>query len=114
MSELFTGSNLAAALIMGGVLVLVVVLGIVLLSGRGASLIAGYNTMSKKEKARWNERALTKAAGIYLLGTGGWLVGLFFATVLDIGWLALALSIAFIAGTAFLLLFTNKSKRFKR
>lgn len=42
-------------------------LSIVLLSGRGAWLIAGYNTSSKEKKAAYNEKKLCRATGVMLL-----------------------------------------------
>ena len=39
-------------------------LSIVLLSGRGAFLIAGYNTASKKEKSKFDEKKLCRVTGI--------------------------------------------------
>lgn len=39
-------------------------LSVVLLSGRGAFLIAGYNTASKKEKGKFDEKKLCRVAGI--------------------------------------------------
>lgn len=42
---------------------LFVVLGLVFRSGRGSSLIAGYNTMPQEEKDTWDEQALCRAMG---------------------------------------------------
>ena len=54
------------------VVVIFGVLSIVLLSGRGAFLIAGYNTSSKEEKAKYNKKKLCRVTG----------AGLFVITVL--------------------------------
>lgn len=37
---------------------LIIAMAIVLLTGRGAFLIAGYNTLSKEEKEKYDSRAL--------------------------------------------------------
>lgn len=39
------------------------VLSIILLSGRGSFLIAGYNTADKEEKARYDEKKLCRVSG---------------------------------------------------
>ena len=39
------------------------ILSIVLLTGHGANLIAGYNTASKQEKARYDEKKLCRVTG---------------------------------------------------
>lgn len=41
-------------------------LGAVLYSGKGSFLIAGYNMMSEKEKAQYDEKKLCRAVGILL------------------------------------------------
>lgn len=49
------------------VIVLMLVLSIFLLTGRGAFLISGYNTMCPEHKDQYNERALSRFVGILLL-----------------------------------------------
>ena len=49
------------------VFALLLTLSIVLLSGHGANLIAGYNTSSKEEKRKYDEKKLCKIAGTGLL-----------------------------------------------
>ena len=40
------------------------ILSIVLISGKGSGLIVGYNTASKEEKAKYNEKKLCRTVGI--------------------------------------------------
>lgn len=44
-----------------------VLLTVVFLTGHGANLIAGYNTSSKEEKSKYDEKKLCKVAGIGML-----------------------------------------------
>lgn len=46
--------------------ILFLIVSIVLLSGRGAWLIAGYNTLSKDEKKKINEKRLCRELGVLL------------------------------------------------
>lgn len=46
---------------------LFVLITISLLSGKGAWLIAGYNTMSKEEKESFDKKKLSKSAGVLFL-----------------------------------------------
>lgn len=46
---------------------LLFVISVVLLSGRGSFLIAGYNTMKKEEKEKYNEKKLCRGTGILML-----------------------------------------------
>lgn len=57
----------AEIIVSASVIVLFLVLGIYLLQGKGGWLIAGYNTMSKEEKEKYDEPALCKATGKLIL-----------------------------------------------
>lgn len=46
------------------IFVLFAVLSVVFLTGHGAGLIAGYNTSSEQEKAKYNEKKLCRVMGI--------------------------------------------------
>lgn len=67
------------------------VFAIVLFSGRGSMLIAGYNTSDKKEKAKYDEKKL------------GWVTG-GAMSVLAIMFLVLALSFESVSSSAFYVL----------
>ncbi len=47
--------------------VLLLILSVFLLMGKGSFLIAGYNTMSQREKARIDEKRLCRLTGGYML-----------------------------------------------
>ena len=51
--------------------VLFVVLGIVFASGKGANLIAGYNTASREEKEKTDEKKLLKAMSVFMFVLAG-------------------------------------------
>lgn len=91
-----------------------VIFGLVLCTGRGADLIAGYNTASPAEKAKWNEKALCRAVGILLLLMVGCIELSCLGAVLNVvalTWVSLFLTaVLTVAG----LLYINKSKRFRR
>lgn len=46
---------------------LFVLMGILLLTGRGSFLIAGYNTASKEEKEKYDEKKLCRSMGVFLI-----------------------------------------------
>lgn len=50
--------------------ILIISLGAVIFSGRGAMLIAGYNTMSEERRARYDEGRLTRAVGLFMIALG--------------------------------------------
>ncbi len=91
------------------------VISIVLISGRGAFLIAGYNTQPKHKQQQWNEKAMCRFVGILLLSflfleTGGLIAVLFFGnTPIFIVCMAVG-TLGLLGGVLYL----NKSRRFKR
>lgn len=91
-----------------------VILGAVLSCGKGAGMIAGYNTSSQAEKDRWNERALCRGTGVLVLAIAGCAELLLAGAVLGVTplvWTGLALTfLVAIAGVIYI----NTSKRFRR
>lgn len=84
---------------------------IFLLSGRGGWLIAGYNAMTPEEKAQWNKKALCRAVGVYMLMVA---VMTFFMALWDeITWMPWVYVGVILAGTAVLMVFVNRSPRFR-
>lgn len=47
--------------------IVLIILTIILLSGRGGWLIAGYNTSSKEEKEKYNEKKLCRWTGLFVM-----------------------------------------------
>ena len=92
----------------------VIIIGIVLCCGKGAFLIAGYNTASQKERASYDEKALCRATGILLLVMMGCIELLLLGVVLGMTALIWGVVILLAASTVFGLIYINKSKRFRR
>lgn len=93
---------------------LFVILGVVLSLGKGASLIAGYNTSSQEEKAKYDEKALCKFVGksMFILAFSVFLWGLSELTKQHIlFYIGLAL---FISTIIFIIIFANSKNRFKK
>lgn len=70
-------------------------LGILFLCGKGAFLIAGYNTLPKADKAHINERALLHFMGKVMLAITLCVAAIFAGELLSIGWLSTAALICF-------------------
>jgi len=95
------------------IIILFLVLGIVLWRGKGAWLIAGYNTSSKSEKARYDEKALCRfvarlmffCAGCTVLFALSPLVGMW------LFWLAFILMLVVIIASV---IYANTGNRFKK
>lgn len=91
-----------------------IIIGIVLCCGKGADLIAGYNTASLEERAAWDEKALCRATGVLLLVMVGCIELLLLGAVTGMPALEWGGGILLAVSTAFGLVYINKSRRFKR
>ena len=62
-----TQEQILGLIITGVIVLLMGAMSIVLLTGKGAFLIAGFNTMSKEKQAKYDKEKLTKFIGLILL-----------------------------------------------
>lgn len=63
--------------------IILLILTIILLSGKGGFLVAGYNTLSKKEKLRYNGKKVSRIMGVLLAFiTGGMAADILFGKYL--------------------------------
>ena len=94
--------------------VLLAALGILFASGRGADLIAGYNTASREKKAKTDEKKLLKAMSVFMFVLAGCALVSALSQALHIRsliWIGQALfAVALIAGLVYL----NTGDRFKK
>jgi len=92
--------------------VLLIVLSLFLLTGRGSFLIAGFNTMSKDRKAKYDSGALSKFFGKILLPMG--LLLPFFVIDNIISWFVWVYCVVSFTLAIFAIIYVHKSKRFRK
>ena len=89
-------------------------LGVLFSKGKGAFLIAGYNTMPRAKKERYDQRALCRFMGKLMFAIAGAWVPVALGAVLDVGWLygvgIAAFLIVIVAG----LIYANTGHRFQK
>lgn len=93
---------------------LFIALSLILLSGKGSFLIAGYNTLSKEEKEKFDDKKLCRFIGKILLPIG--LLTPFAAVcgIYDIGWFPSLYAIVIIALSIFTVIYCNTGNRFRK
>ncbi|HHZ05891.1 MAG TPA: DUF3784 domain-containing protein [Clostridiales bacterium] len=96
------------------IIVVFLVLGVFLCMGKGGFLIAGYNTMSKEEKEKYNTVAICRFMGkmmfLFAVSVAMWCL----SDLLHIEWL-FSVGIALFLGTViFIFIYLNVSKKFKK
>jgi len=100
-------------IIFGIVIVPMIVVAVFLLNGKGAFLIAGYNTMSKIEKEKYDEKAMCRFVGWLLIVISLSMllfpIGLYFEIIwLSYFWIAFML-----VGTIGAVIYMNTGNRFR-
>lgn len=114
MYEMFNPSNIIGVLIAVCGALLLCIIGVVLLSGRGANMIAGYNTMSKEKKDKINETALCKAVGSFVLTMGIFAGIVIVFALFSMTWVVYALITFMGISCIFFILFVTKSKKIRK
>ena len=98
----------------GLIIVLLTVMGVLFLRGKGTALISGYNTMSESEKSGVDEKRLCSFMGKFMLVLAGlWLV----ITILEAcrlkTWLWIGVGV-FVIVTVGAVIYANTGNRFRK
>ena len=93
--------------------ILIIIMAVFLLHGKGAFLITGYNTMSKHEKAHYNEKALCRFTGLQLLAIAFCLIIFHTAIYFDLVWMIYCGALLVFAICAGGSIYTKTNKRFR-
>ena len=101
-------------IITGIVAVPFLVMAMFLLRGRGAFLIAGYNTMSKEKKSAYDEKALCRSVGLLLIILTVLIMLFPVAAYLKTPWLFYIIMIVFLALTLGFVIYANTGNRFRK
>jgi len=91
---------------------LMIVLAFVLLAGRGSFLIAGFNTLPKDQKAKYDAKALSKFIGKILLPIG--ILTIFAGMERIVGWYPWVFVAVTIGLCLFAVIYVNTGNRFKK
>ena len=96
------------------VIALFVGLGILFSKEKGAFLIAGYNTMSKEKRARYDKKALCRFMGKLMFALAACWSPVALGTMLELGWLYRAGIAAYLLAIGGGLIYANTGGRFQR
>lgn len=91
---------------------LLIIAALFLLNGKGAFLIAGYNTLSKARKAKYDEKILCRAVAWLLLALAFCLVILQIGTCFNLSWLVSLAIVLMLIITVGFVIYSNTGKRF--
>jgi len=108
-----TSEQIIGLIITGVIVLLLGALGVIMLTGRGAFLIAGFNTLPKEKQARYNKEKLAKFMGLILLIIALCTAGMTLGLVFEITALWIAGSALLAAVIIFAIIFAN-TKIFKK
>ena len=91
-----------------------IVMSIFLLIGKASFLIAGYNTMSKEEKSKYDGIALSKFIGEILLPIGILCPGTAVAAIFNISWFPALFIAVTLSLSTFAVIYCNTGNRFRK
>ena len=106
--------KVVAVVIIAAFILLFVVLGIVMSKGKGASLIAGFNTLPKEEKEKYRSKALSKCIGKMMFALSFSMLFWIVSIIYDINWLFQFGVILFVGIIIFTIVYVNTGNRFKK
>ncbi|MGP9043612.1 DUF3784 domain-containing protein [Cytobacillus kochii] len=96
------------------ILIPFLIFAIVLSKGKGAWLIAGFNTMSDSEKAKYNRVALCKFMSKVIYGICLSILLWALSDLLKLTWLYILGMVLFVAILLFTIIYANTGDRFKK
>lgn len=108
------GNALMALIVTGFIALVILAIAVVLLSGRGAGMIAGYNTSSAAEKAKYDEKKLCRFVGGILLPIALGMPAVAIGAIYGVRWLAWAYGIFVVALCVFAVIYLNTGNRYKK
>lgn len=97
-----------------GIILLFLLMGTFLMQGKGAFLIAGYNTMSEEEQAQYDVFALCRFMGKMMYAFSLCLVLFLFGDLYSIDWPFYLGTVLMVGLTIFMLIYMNTKERFKK
>jgi len=109
------GESLMSTWIITGIIAIpFLVLAVFLLNGKGAFLIAGFNTMSDEKKAAYDKKALCKAVGVLLIVLSVLMMLFPLAIELNAMWLFWVIFALFMVITIGFAIYANTGNRFRK
>ncbi|MBP2257725.1 DUF3784 domain-containing protein [Virgibacillus alimentarius] len=91
-----------------------IILGIILLNGKGAFLIAGFNTMPEEEKEKYDTALMCKFMGKMMFALAFSMALMALSEALGIKSLFAVSFVLFIGITLFIVIYMNTGDRFKK
>ena len=96
------------------ILVTMIIMSLFLLNGKGAFLVAGYNTMSKKKQAKYDEKALCRATGRFLLWMTCCVILLPFSIISGVTWMPYCAEGIIAVSVLVFMIYANTGNRFHK
>ena len=109
-----TGNDWIACSIIGALMLLMSIMSAVLLRGKGWWMIAGFNTMDKKEREKYDSAALCRFMGKYLLSVTLPMIAIPIGGIFDLFWPPLLYGLYVVASAVCVVVYVNTGSRFQK
>ena len=104
--------NIIFGTIMGAICFMILVFGIILLNGKGAFLIAGFNTIRKEDREKYDKKALCRFVGKLMIGIFFCMLAIFSGAYFGISWLSIGGTILILTAVPGAVFYANTGNRF--
>jgi hypothetical protein len=111
-TRILESMSVAESIFWGCVLIPLFIMSLFLLNGKGAFLIVGYNTMSKKEQAKYDEKALCRFTGKGVLWITCCMMFVPFGTISGITWMSPCAEVIILVSAVVLVIYVKTGNRF--
>lgn len=106
--------DIIAIIIISIISAIIVTISIIMLTGHGTKLLAGYNSLPQDEKDKFDAKKLTKFLGCLFLPIGILFNCITIGILLHIWWLSILVGIIIFLVIIFAVIYCNMSNRFKK
>ncbi|MDR1439778.1 MAG: DUF3784 domain-containing protein [Clostridiales bacterium] len=94
--------------------IIFLILAVIMLSGKGANLVSGFNTMPKAEKDKYDQKALSRFMGAIMLIIAMLTTPLGYFAERGANWYAIVFIGGVVALVVFAIVYSNTGNRFKK
>ncbi len=106
--------DIIAIIIISIISAIIVTISIIMLTGHGTKLIAGYNSLTQDDKEKSNAKKLTRFLGCIFLPIGIFFNCITIGILLHIWWMPIMVSVTVFLSIIFAVIYCNTGNRFKK
>lgn len=109
-----SGGDIAGLVITSAIGLICLIMSVVMIAGRGESLIAGFNSLSKKEREKCDGKRLSRFMGFIMLPISIMFPLISVCVIFGVWWFPILFVAVIVALLIFAIIYVNTGNRFKK